>query len=53
MKVLLLALLLAACAQQPVDPSTVTSDEDRQLNEAAAALSANAVDADDTEENAQ
>ena len=35
------ALLLAACGQQPADPTTVTADEDRQLNEAAASLDAN------------
>ena len=52
-RVLVAALLLAACGQQPADPSVVTSDEDRQLNEAAAALDANTVAADDPQDNAQ
>ena len=37
------ALLLAACSQAQPDPSVVTSDEDRQLNDAAASLEANAI----------
>ncbi len=46
-------LLLAACGQQPADPTTVTADEDRQLNEAAASLDANRTAPDDPEDNAQ
>ena len=46
------ALLLAACGQQPADPGTVTADEDRQLNEAAASLEANLTASDDPEDNA-
>ena len=38
-------LLLAACSSQPDDPGAVTADEARQLNEAAAMLDANSVDA--------
>lgn len=39
------ALLLAACSSQPDDRAgTVTADEERQLNDAAAMLDANSVD---------
>ena len=45
--ILLLALLLAACA--PDAPAgSITADEDRQLNEAAASLDANALSPDET-----
>ena len=37
-----LGLFLAACSSQPDDPAALTPDEDRQLNEAAASLDANA-----------
>ena len=40
-------LLLAGCSSQPADPTVVTSDEDRQLNEAAASLEANALAPDE------
>ena len=44
----LLLILLAACSsQQPT--GSITPDEDRQLNEAAASLEANAVDIGDPE----
>lgn len=39
------ALLLAACSAQPDSPGDVTADEARQLNDAAAMLDANSVDA--------
>ncbi len=38
-------LLLAACSSQPDAPGAVTADEARQLNDAAAMLDANSVDA--------
>ncbi|WP_375403103.1 hypothetical protein [uncultured Sphingomonas sp.] len=44
MRVLPLALLLAACSATPDDPGQVTPDEDRRLNEAAEVLDANSVD---------
>lgn len=44
-------LLLAGCSSPSADPSVVTSDEDRRLNEAAASLEADAVAPD--EDNAQ
>jgi hypothetical protein len=40
-----LALVLAACSAQPDAPGAVTADEAQQLNEAAAMLDANSVDA--------
>ncbi len=39
-------LMLAACSSHADDPHAVTADEARQLNEAAAMLDANSVDAD-------
>lgn len=39
-----LALLLAACSGGEEQPGTVTADEARQLNDAAAMLDANSVD---------
>lgn len=38
-----LALLVAACSSGSPDPSVVTADEERQLDEAAAMLDANSV----------
>lgn len=35
---------VAACSGQPDAPGSVTADEERQLNEAAAMLDANSVD---------
>ncbi len=40
-----LLALLAACSSQPGAPGAVSADEARQLNEAAASLDANSVDA--------
>ncbi|MFT3978666.1 MAG: hypothetical protein QM688_16400 [Sphingomonas bacterium] len=40
-----LLALLAACSSQPATPGAVSADEERQLNEAAASLDANSVDA--------
>lgn len=40
------ALLLLGCSAEPDQPGGVTADEARQLNEAAAMLDANSVDAD-------
>jgi hypothetical protein len=41
-RLLIAALLMTAgCSSQPADPTVVTSDEDRQLNDAAASLDAN------------
>lgn len=52
MRLLFAALLgLAGCSSQPADPTVVTSDEDRQLNDAAASLEANAIVS--AEDNAQ
>ncbi len=39
-------LFLAACSAQPDSPGATTADEARQLNDAAAMLDANSVDAD-------
>ena len=39
---LLLPANLAGCSSKPDDPAVLTPDEDRQLNEAAASLDANA-----------
>ena len=39
-------LFLAACSAQPDGPGATTADEARQLNDAAAMLDANSVDAD-------
>jgi hypothetical protein len=44
MRALFPLLLLAACSSQPDDPGTVTADENRRLDEAAAMLDANSVD---------
>lgn len=46
-------LFLAGCASQPADPTVVTSDEDRQLNEAAASLQTNSLAPESPAENAQ
>jgi outer membrane biogenesis lipoprotein LolB len=42
----LAAALLAACSGERDEPGGVTADDARQLNEAAAMLDANSVDAD-------
>ena len=42
-RVALPILLLAACSSQPDTPGAVTTDEERQLNEAAEMLDANSV----------
>jgi hypothetical protein len=39
-------LSLAACSAEPDQPGGVTAEEARQLNEAAAMLDANSMDAD-------
>jgi starvation-inducible outer membrane lipoprotein len=39
-----LALLLAACSATPDEPGQVTTDEARQLNDAAEMLDANSID---------
>ncbi|HEU0042934.1 hypothetical protein [Sphingomonas sp.] len=39
------ALLLAACSAEPDQPGGVTADEAQQLNQAAAMLDANSMDA--------
>ena len=43
---LLLAPALWACSAEPEQPGGVTADEAQQLNEAAAMLDANSIDAD-------
>jgi hypothetical protein len=55
MRVVLAAtLFLVACSSQHADPTVVTSDEDRQLDEAAASLEANGVSVDDrSQDNSQ
>ncbi len=40
------ALLLVACSAEPDAPGAIPADEERRLNEAAAMLDANSVDAD-------
>ncbi|WP_375428200.1 hypothetical protein [uncultured Sphingomonas sp.] len=45
---LALTLLLAACSAAPDDPGQVTTDEARQLNEAAGMLDANGIDLNGT-----
>ena len=50
MRLLPVALLLAACSAAPDDPGRVAPDEDRRLNEAAETLDANGVDPDETGE---
>ena len=45
MRALLLLLLLTACSGQPDPAGEVTADETRELNDAAAMLDANSVDA--------
>lgn len=44
-------LFLAACSAQPDTPGGVTADEARQLNDAAAMLDANSVDANAVTQN--
>ena len=46
-----LVLIVAACTSAPSDPGAVTTDEDRQLNAAAAMLDANSVSLDALDDN--
>ncbi|MDB5696958.1 MAG: hypothetical protein JWN21_2501 [Sphingomonas bacterium] len=52
MRLLPLALLLAACSPDPdPQPGGLTADDEQQLNEAAEMLDANAVDLDEVTTN--
>ena len=46
MRPLPILLALAACSSQPDQPGGLTPDDQRELNEAAAMLDANSLDAD-------
>lgn len=53
MRILSLALLLAACSAPSDEPGQPTADEARRLNEAAEMLDANSIDLNEVEEEAQ